>query len=66
MSDLVSVTLCDGKYTIRETETYKWECLRYGESWPAYEGSGPSNLEIALAHEVSRLNKIIENLTEGK
>lgn len=56
-SELVSVTVADGKYTIREKAPYKWECLRYGEHWPAFDINGPDNLHIALAHEVDRLRK---------
>ncbi len=56
--ELISVTLADGKYTIREHAPYKWECLRYGEHWAAF-ASGPDNLHIALAHEVDRLNKLL-------
>lgn len=57
MTDLISITLNDGKYTIRETEPYKWECLRHGEPWPAFKDRGPDNLHIALAHEVARLRE---------
>jgi len=64
MDELVDVTICDGKYTIRETEPYKWECLRYGDAWPAYENTGPNNLEMALAHEVYNLRKEIAKLTK--
>jgi hypothetical protein len=52
--DLVSVTVADGKYTIQQTAPGKWECLRYGEAWPAYP-DGPGNLEVALAYEVAAL-----------
>lgn len=64
MSELISVTVADGKYTIQEKEAYRWECLRYGEPWSAYEGTGPNNLEIALAHEVDRLKKLNALLEE--
>lgn len=64
MDSLISVTICNGKYTIREKEPYKWECLRYGEPWEAYSDRGPNNLEMALAYEVSELRKKIEELTK--
>lgn len=54
MTDLISVTVSDGKYTIQQTEPGKWECLRYGEAWPAY-ADGPGNLEVALAMEIADL-----------
>ncbi|PZP62991.1 MAG: hypothetical protein DI604_28100 [Delftia acidovorans] len=57
MSELISITLNDGKYTIRQTEPGKWEALRYGEEWPAFRDSGPDNLHVALAYEVDRLQK---------
>lgn len=65
MEELISVTVLDGKYTIREKAPYQWECLRYDEPWPAYEHSGPSNLEVALAHEVYALRKEIERIKES-
>lgn len=54
MSDLISVTVSDGKYTIQQIEPGRWECLRYGEPWPAYP-NGPGNLEVALAYEIDEL-----------
>lgn len=58
---LIDVTVEDGKYTIRETAPHKWECLRYGEPWPAF-ADGPDNLHMALAREVDRLRNQIEQL----
>lgn len=54
MTDLISITVADGKYTIRQVSPGKWECLRYGEPWPAYP-TGPGNLEVALAYEIDQL-----------
>lgn len=56
MTDFISVTLNDGKYTIRQIDHGRWECLRYGEPWPAYP-DGPNNLEVALAYEVHNLRR---------
>lgn len=64
MSDLISVTVDDGKYTIQQTEPGKWEALRYGEPWPAYAGSGPNNLEVALAYEVDKLRRQVASMSQ--
>ena len=58
MTDLISITVADGKYTIREKEPYKWEALRYGEEWPGMvKSGGPDNLHIALAHEIDDIRR---------
>lgn len=62
MSDLISVTVAGGKYTIRQTSNSEWECLRYGESWPAFEGKQPDNLHTALAYELDAKDAEIEKL----
>lgn len=65
-SDLVDVTLQDGKYTIRQVPGGRWECLRYGEPWPAFEGRQPDNLHTALAYEVDHLRQqVAGRLTAG-
>ena len=56
-SDLISVTISDGKYTIRQTEPGMWEALRYGEEWPAFRDQGPDNLHVALAYAVDTTAK---------
>jgi len=61
MSDLISVTVADGKYTMRQVGDGKWECLRYGEPWPAFEALH-DNLHIALATEVDRLHDKVDGL----
>lgn len=58
MTDLISVTVNDGKYTIQQTENGKWEALRYGEEWPAFRDSGPDNLHVALAYEIAALRAL--------
>lgn len=62
-SDLVDVTLQDGKYTIRQVPGGRWECLRYGEPWPAFEGRQPDNLHTALAYEVDHLRDRVDGLS---
>ena len=64
MSELISITLNDGKYTIRQTESGKWEALRYGEEWPAFRDSGPDNLHVALAYEVAKLRSMLAAFDE--
>jgi hypothetical protein len=56
MTDLISVTVNDGKYTIRQIALGKWECLRNGAPWPAMR-SGPDNLHVALATELADLRQ---------
>ncbi|MBY3263849.1 hypothetical protein HFO15_19675 [Rhizobium laguerreae] len=57
MTDLISVTVNDGKYTIQQTEPGKWEALRYGDEWPAFRDRGPDNLHVALAYEIAELRQ---------
>lgn len=62
MSELISVTVNDGKYTIQQTAPGRWECLRYGEHWPGM-ASGPDNLHVALAYEVDRLRREVAHMS---
>lgn len=62
---LISVTVNDGKYTIQQTVQGRWECLRYGEAWPAYSVVGPDNLHVALAYEVASLREQITYWRRG-
>lgn len=64
MSDLISVTVNDGKYTVRQTGPGRWECLRYGEAWPAFEDRGPDNLHTALAYEVDKLRREVTHMSK--
>lgn len=63
-TELVSVTVSNGKYTIRQVATGIWEALRYGEEWPAYRDSGPDNLHVALAYEVAALRAALSVIAE--
>ncbi|MBY3543640.1 hypothetical protein HFN71_28565 [Rhizobium laguerreae] len=65
MTDLISVTVNAGKYTIQQTEPGKWEALRYGEEWPAFRDSGPDNLHVALAYEIAGLREQIAYWRRG-
>jgi hypothetical protein len=62
MTDLISVTVNDGKYTIQQTAPGQWEALRYGEAWPAFAGSGPDNLHVALGYEIHRLRAALTEI----
>ena len=62
MTDLISVTVNDGKYTIQQTAPGQWQALRYNEAWPAFADSGPDNLHVELAYEVHRLREKLKRL----
>lgn len=62
-TDLINITVADGKYTIRQISAGKWECLRYGEHWPGMV-AGPDNLHVALAYEIDRLRTITDEAVE--
>ena len=61
---LREITLLEGKYTMRQKQFLGFalwdEPLRYGEEWPAYTDSGPSNLECALADRILDLEDRLE------
>ncbi|QXV73624.1 hypothetical protein [Rhizobium phage RHph_X2_30] len=63
MTDLVSVTIENGKYTIQQTKPGKWEALRHGEAWPAFRDSGPDHLHVALAYEVDALRRQVASMS---
>lgn len=65
MTELISVTVSDGKYTVRQTAPGRWEALRYGEEWPAYP-DGPGNLAIALAYEIHELREKVAELQNDR
>ncbi len=53
-SDLLSVTVYDGKYTVIQENTGNVKALRYGEEWRDCCGDG---LILALAQEVQSLRE---------
>ena len=53
-SDLLCVTVADGKYTIKQDASGRLTALRHGESWRDCNGDG---LVCALAHEVDSLRE---------
>lgn len=64
MSDLISVTINDGKYTIQQTGPGNWECLHHGEPWPAFDGVGPDNFHVALAYEIHKLRREVAHMSK--
>lgn len=64
MTDLISVTVDNGKYTIRQTGPGQWECLRHGEPWPAFAGRQPDNLHVALAYEADNLRRQVNFMSK--
>lgn len=61
---MISVTINDGKYTIRQVGLGKWEVLRNGEPWPAYQADAPDNLHVALALAVNEVWQALGATTE--
>jgi len=55
MTDILNVTVADGKYTYVMRADGSTTALRYGEAWPAFENQSPDNLHFALAAEVQDL-----------
>lgn len=66
MAELISVTINDGKYTIRQVSLGKWECLRHGEPWPTFEHVGPDNLHVALALAINEVWQALGATTEAE
>ncbi len=62
LSELISVTVSHGKYTIQQTDHGRWEALRHGSHWPAM-ASGPDNLHVALAYEIDTLRRRVASMS---
>ena len=56
-NDLLSVAVCDGKYTVVQDHNGYLRALRYGETWRDCVGDG---LILALAQEVDDLRQKVE------
>jgi len=69
MTELRTITLLDGKYTMRQTDvdgiTIWDKPLRYGEVWRAHLDQGPTNLECALADYVLELQAELRELIDS-
>lgn len=57
LSDLLSVAICGGKYTVVQDHKGALRALRYGEEWRDCVGDG---LILGLAQEVEELRQKIE------
>lgn len=54
----LNITLCDGKYTIKQDDKGRLYSLRYGEPWRDLYGD---NLIAALVFEIESLKVKIKN-----
>lgn len=59
MSDMINVTICDGKYTIIQDATGRTKVLRYGQEWRQVTGD---NVILGSAHEISNLRNSVARL----
>lgn len=61
-SDLLCVTVGDGKYTVKQDASGRLTALRYGEPWRDCVGDG---LICALACEVNSLREQLARVTHN-
>lgn len=61
-SDLLCVTVGDGKYTVKQDASGRLTALRYGEPWRDCVGDG---LICALAYEVDSLRERLQRTTHA-
>ena len=59
MSDMIKVSICDGKYTIIQDASGRTNVLRYGESWRDATGD---NVVLGAAYEIDKLQSRIKRL----
>lgn len=59
MSDMIKVSICDGKYTIIQDASGRTNVLRYGESWRDVTGD---NVVLGAAYEIDKLQSRIKRL----
>jgi len=68
MTELLRVTVADGKYTVIQEEGGGLRALRHGEEWPAQDIAG-SGFVLALAQEIHALRSrvmLATQLLEGQ
>jgi hypothetical protein len=63
MSDMVKVTICDGKYTIIQDASGRTKLLRYGEPWRWVTGD---NVILGAAYEIQKLQERINQLEDAR
>jgi len=59
MSDMIRVSICDGKYTIVQDATGRTSVLRNGEAWRDAVGDG---VILGAAYEIEELRERVEEL----
>jgi len=62
MSDMIRVSICDGKYTIVQDATGRTSVLRNGEAWRDAVGDG---VILGAAYEIEELRERVEELEEA-
>ena len=63
MSDMVKVSICDGKYTIIQDASGRTKLLRYGEPWRWVTGD---NVILGAAYEIQKLQERIKQLEDAR
>lgn len=63
MSDMVNVSICDGKYTIIQDASGRTKLLRYGEPWRWVTGD---NVILGAAYEIEKLQERIKQLEDAR
>lgn len=57
-----SVTVGEGKYTVRVHPDGRMDALRYGEEWRELTGDG---MVMALVHEIQSLRALLDHAERG-
>ena len=63
MSDMVKVSICDGKYTIIQDASGRTSVLRHGEEWRDSTGD---NVILGAAYEIQKLQERIKQLEDAR
>ena len=63
MSDMINVSICDGKYTIIQDASGRTKLLRYGEPWRWVTGD---NVILGAAYEIEKLQERIKQLEDNR
>ncbi len=63
MSDMINVSICDGKYTIIQDASGRTKLLRYGEPWRLVTGD---NVILGAAYEIEKLQERIKQLEDAR
>lgn len=63
MSDMINVSICDGKYTIIQDASGRTKLLRHGEPWRWVTGD---NVILGAAYEIEKLQERIKQLEDAR